>query len=238
MAKNYRAISLLCILSQILERFVFSHCYLHISPQLYHMQHVFLKGRTTVIQLLRDYQEIINANFAKANGKEADVIYLDFTKAFDKVSHLALTRKLSLFGITGQLQRWLTSYLYARNQRVTLQGTYSDWLEISSGVPQGSILGPLLFLAHIDEMPGHIKHNSQLTLFDDASKLFKVIHKRSDTDAVQQEMTCLSKWCKDWAISFNTSKCKTVNISKKKLHSRRVNILATPHWTQFVTSLT
>ena len=81
---NYRPISLLCILSKVLERCVVNHCHGHIVPQLYHMQHGFLKGRSTITQLFAVYQEIVEA---LAEGKETDVIYLDFSKAFDKVSH-------------------------------------------------------------------------------------------------------------------------------------------------------
>ena len=89
---------------------------------------------------------------ALAKGKKIDIAYLDFAKAFDEVPHCALLNKLSRFGITRQLI-WFKSYLSDRYQRVALQGSYSDWLQVLSGVPQGSILGPLLFLVYIDDIP-------------------------------------------------------------------------------------
>ena len=158
LVNNYRPIFLLSLLSKTLERCVHNHCLAHISPQLYRMQHDFLKGRSTVTQLLAVYQDIIEG---LAEGKETDIIYLDFSKAFDKVPHSFLISKLPLFGITGDLLLWFKSYLSGRHQRVTLQGLYSESLEVYSGVPQGSILGPLLFLVYIDDLPGYIKNKSQ-----------------------------------------------------------------------------
>ena len=123
LAKNYRPIFLLCILSKCFERCVFNHCYSHISPQLYYLQHGFLKGRSTITQLLQVYHEVINAI---AEGKEIHVIYLEFAKAFDKVPRSALINKLSHFGISGLLRQWFQSYFSIRSQRATLQGTKSN----------------------------------------------------------------------------------------------------------------
>ena len=221
LVNNYRPISLLCILSKVLERCVVNHCHGHIVPQLYHMQHGFLKGRSTITQLLAVYQENVEA---LAKGKETDVIYLDFSKAFDKVSHHFLIRKLSRLGIAGNLLTWFKSYLSDRYQRVTLQGCYSDRLEVFSGVPRGSILGPLLFLVYINDIPGSIKHNSKIALFTDDSKLYKTITKPCDQNALQ-DLICLSELCTEWDMNFNTSKCKTLNISKKKSPSARNYLL-------------
>jgi len=126
-------------LKKCLERCVFNHCHTLISPQLYHLQHGFLRGRSTVTQLLQVYHEVIEA---LAKGEKFDIAYLDVAKAFDKVPHCALLNKLSRFGITRQLI-WFQSYLSGRYQRVALQTSYSDWFTVLSGVPQGSILGPL-----------------------------------------------------------------------------------------------
>jgi hypothetical protein len=133
---NYRPISLLCVLSKVLERCVFNHCYYHLSPLLYHLQHGFLRGRSTVTQLLEVYHNIIET---VASGKELDIIYLDLSKAFDKVPHSLLLLKLNSYGISGSLLSWFSSYLTDRYQRVVLDGVYSDWLPITSDVPQGSI---------------------------------------------------------------------------------------------------
>ena len=186
--KNYRPISLLC---KCLERCVFNHCYTLISPQLYHLQNGFLRGRSTVAQLLQVYHEVIQA---LAKGKEIDIAYFDFAKAFDKVPRCALLNKLSRFRISGQQINLFQSYLSDRYQRVALQGTYSDSLQVLSGVPQGSILGPLLFLVYIDDIPQCIKHDSKVAIFADDSKLFKIIEKPSDKFSFQQDLTQLSIW--------------------------------------------
>ena len=164
--------SLLCIISKCLERCVFNHCYTLISPQLYHPQHGFIRGRSTVTQLLQVCHEVMQA---LAKGKEIDIAYLEFAKAFAKVPHCALLNKLCRFGIPGQQINWFHSYLSDRYQRVALQGTYSDSLQVLSGILQGSILDPLLFFVYIDDIPQCIKQDSKVAIFADDCKLFKMI---------------------------------------------------------------
>ena len=110
----------------------------HTSKFLYHLQHGFRPRRSTEPQLLVVYQDLLNT---VASGKEIDAIYLDLSKAFDNVPHRLLLAKLSKYGISGSLHLWFQSYLSNRYQRVAMEGVTSDWLPISSGVPQGSILG-------------------------------------------------------------------------------------------------
>ena len=153
LASNYRPISLLSIISKTFERCVYNHCYPHISPRFYHLQHGFLRGKSTVTQLLHVYQEILDH---LAGGKEVDAIHLDLSKAFDRVQHHMLLNKLEQYGISGSLLQWFRSYLSDRYQRVALDGTLSDWLPVTSGVTQGSILGPLLFLVYINDMPEYV----------------------------------------------------------------------------------
>ena len=126
--------------------------YLHLP---YHLQHGFLRKRSTVMQLLEVYHNILNS---VASGKEVDIIYLDLSKAFDKVSHNLLLLKLNNYGISGPLLSWfLRNYLTDRYQRVVLDGVYSKWFPITSGVPQVSILGPLLFLVYVNDVPNYIR---------------------------------------------------------------------------------
>ena len=161
LAENYRPISLLCIVSKVLKRCVFNHCYPHFAPLLYNLQHGFLRGKSTVTQLLEVYHDILDM---VAGGQEIDVIHLDLSKAFDKVPHDLLLTKLHRHGISGTALQWFEGYLSNRQQRVILEGTFSDWLPVTSGVSQGSILGPLLFLVFANEMPSYVQHGSTLTL--------------------------------------------------------------------------
>ena len=120
---NYRPISLLSTISKVLERCVFNHCFQHLGPTFTHLQHGFLKGRSTTTQLLEVYHHILDS---VAGGTEVDSIYLDLTKAFDTVPHNLILIKLKNHGITGPLLAWFTSYLSGRQQRVIVEGAYSD----------------------------------------------------------------------------------------------------------------
>ena len=150
LAKNYCQISSLSISSKSFERCVFNHCYLHILPRLCHLQHGFLSGRSTVTQLVQVNHEVM--------------VYLGFAKAFDKVPHSTVINKLSRFCISGQERQCFQSYLSNRSQRVALQGTYSNLLQLTSGVAQGSLLGPLLFLAYIDNIPRCTQHHYKIAI--------------------------------------------------------------------------
>jgi hypothetical protein len=213
LSSNYRPISLLNTISKVLERCVFNHCSKHLEPQIYHLQHGFMKGRSTVTQLVEVYDDIVNS---VASGKEVDVLYLDLAKAFDKVPHNLLLLKLQLHGITGQLLLWMQSYLSERKQRVVLEGASSDWLPVTSGVPQGSILGPLLFLVYVNDVPSCIINNSNIALFADDSKLYRAMGTNYDHNLLQADLDCLHTWSLSSGLDFNSRKCKVLHISKKK----------------------
>lgn len=217
---NYRPISLLCVISKVLERCVFNHCYHHLSPFFYQLQHGFLKGKSTTTQLLEVYHDILDS---VASGNEVDVIYLDLSKAFDKVPHNLLLLKLKRHGINGSLLSWFGSYLTDRQQRVALDGTFSDWLPVTSGVPQGSILGPLLFILYANDVPNYIQYNSKIALFADDSKLFRPILNPTSSYNLQSDLKYLHSWSLDWGMEFNKSKCKVISISRKKTSTREAS---------------
>ena len=123
-----------------------------------------------------------------AGGQEVDVIHLDLSKPFDKVPHDLLLTKLHRHGISGTALRWFASYLSNRQQRVVLEGAFSDWLPVTSEVPQGSILGPLLFLVFANEMPSYVQHGSSLALFADDSKLYRPIDSVSSPALLQSDL--------------------------------------------------
>ena len=148
----------------MLERCVFNRCYQHLAVQLHRHQRGFLKGRSTITQLLQVCHDILSS---VASGHEIDALYLHLSKAFDMVVHSLLLLKSELCGIGGPLLSWFQSYLTGRKQRVVIEGFYSDWLSVTSGVPQGSILGPLLFFVYVNDAPSYICYNSTLALFVD-----------------------------------------------------------------------
>ena len=128
-------------------------------------------------------------------------VLLDFAKAFDSVAHEHLLLKLQLLGIDGKLLQWIRSFLTHRWQRVVVNGAYSDWLSVKSGVPQGSVLGPLLFLLYIDDLHSVVKH-SKLKLYADDIILYKEIKCESDCKLLQEDLDCICDWADKWATSI------------------------------------
>ena len=131
--------------------------------------------------------------------------------------HDLLLTKLHRHGISGTALRWFEGYLSNRQQRVVLEGTFSDWLPITSGVPQGSILGPLLFLVFANDMPSYVQHGSSLALFADDSKLYRPLASVSSSALLQSGLDGLHSWSSDHRMTFNTTKCKVLRMSKKDL---------------------
>ena len=136
----------------------------------------------------------------------SDVVYLDFRKGFDSVDHNILLSKLQSMGIVGQLLNWFVTYLDNRRQLVTVYGQYSDILPVTSGVPQGSILGPLLFLIYINDLPESVSHTLPLLFADDTKCLGSVRTRSSNTTDLQLDLDSLSLWSLTNNIAFNAAK--------------------------------
>jgi len=209
--ENYRPISLLCIASKIMERCVHDYIYPQIQDKLHTLQHGFVKGRSCLTQLLKVYH---NIGSILDKGGQVDIAYLDFSKAFDCISHKLLMYKLQhMFGFSGKLLNWLDNYLDDRKQRVVLENVASDWLPVTSGVPQGSIVGPLLFLLYINDMPS-VASSCTTALFADDSKCLKEIKTHDDCEALQHDLDNLYLWSQMWNMSFNANKCKVLTVSR------------------------
>ena len=196
---NYRPISLLSLVSKIAERCVLAHFYSFIAGNIYPLQHGFVKGRSTITQLLDTVHRITNVI---DQGVQTDVAFLDFSKAFDSVSHSHLISKLDQIGIKGPLLQWFTIYLDNRVQRVVIDGKNSEWLPVTSGVPQGSLLGPALFVLFINDMSCAVSQCSTLALFADDAKCFRSIRSASDCVLFQGGIDNLVDWSDAWKMAF------------------------------------
>ena len=177
-------------------------------------QHEFKRNRSCVTQLLEcidDWTKAIDDN------KEVDIIYLDFKAAFDKVPHKRLLAKIWNLGIQGNIYNWVKSFLEDRHQRVIVNGTKSNWRKVTSGVPQGSVLGPVLFLIFINDLPDTI--NCTLKFFADDTELYKVINTNEDSKNIQENIYKACDWATKWQMTFNTKKCKIMHIGPKKLRN-------------------
>ena len=143
--------------------------------------------------------------------KQTDLIIMDFAKAFDKVPHRRLLHKLEYYGIRGSTHKWINSWLSGRTQQVVLDGQASDPVPVLSGVPQGSVLGPVLFLLFINDLPDNIR--SSVRLFADDCVLYRNIHSLQDCLTLQEDLTSLGQWEAHWQMKFNVAKCHSMRVT-------------------------
>ena len=175
-------------------------------------QHGFRKRRSCESQLLSLVHEITKGLEA---GNQVDMILLDFSKAFDKVPHQRLLHKLNFYGVRNNTLRWIRSFLKDRSQKVILEGEFSSSAPVLSGVPQGTVIGPLLFLTYINDLPNAITH-SKTKLFADDSMLLKEIKTDQDQIKLQEDLRALESWEEQWQMNFNPSKCNSMTASSGK----------------------
>ena len=186
----------------MLERLVYDNIIDFLRDKMSKCQHGFLKNRSCLSQLLLSYA-YVNEQLTKSHS--VDVVYLDFRKAFDTVCHNELLYKLWRLGGTGPLWLWFKEYLSNSVHYVCLNNVNFSMLPVKSGVPQGSILGPLLFLVYINDLPDCIQY-ANCFLFADDTKLLKPIESEGDEILLQSDLDVLGNWCKTWNISSNASK--------------------------------
>ena len=143
--------------------------------------------------------------------KQTDLIIMDFAKAFDKVPHMRLLHKLEYYGIRGSTNKWINSWLSGRTQQVVLDDQASDPVLVLSGVPQGSVLGPALFLIFINDLPDNIR--SSVRLFADVCVPYRNIHSLQDCLILKEDLTSLGQWKAVWQMKFNVAKCHSMSYS-------------------------
>ena len=167
------------------------------------------KKQSTDTQLLAFTQDIL-ANLS--GRRQTDVIIVDFAKAFDKVPHHRLIQKRERYGITGPINTWIETFLKDRKQHVACEGIYSDWAPVISGVPQGSVIAPILFLIYINDLPNNLI--STVGLFADDTIIYMTISNGTDATALQQDLDKLAKWEETWQMEFHPQKCSVLHITR------------------------
>ena len=210
---NYRPISLTCLICKVMEHIVCSHLMGHLESNniLSELNHAFRKKRSCDTQLILTVNDLSSA---LDKGKQIDCVLLDFAKAFDKVSHRSLLAKLKNYGVDGLTLLWIQDFLHARTQVVVVDGEESGTAPVTSGVPQGTVLGPALFLVYINDLPDGLA--SQARLFADDCILYRVIDSDADTELLQSDLRKLESWEREWAMEFAPEKCQVLTITRKK----------------------
>ncbi len=210
---NYRPISLTCVACKIMEGLITDVLLAHLMAHklITKDQHGFLKRRSTTTHLL---DSLNSWTLALDAGVPTDVIYFDYKKAFDSVVHRKLIFKLSSYGISGLLLRWISAFLSNRMQQVRVGNSISTPTRVISGVPQGSVLGPILFVLFINDLADCFDNIASIKLYADDTKLFYRIETHSDSLVLQLAIDKLSAWSKEWQLDIAPLKCSIFHIGK------------------------
>ena len=210
---NYRPISLTCICCKVMEHIVLSHISKHLAANniLTEAQHGFRQQLSTTTQLtsvVHDWSSTLQKR------SQVDAVFLDFQKAFDRVPHKRLDIKLEYYGIIGDSKAWIMSLLSGRKQAVVVDGSQSSWRDVTSGVPQGSVIGPTLFLLYINDIQDNTK--CTVRLFADDCVIYREIRNDEDHLFIQSDLEYLSAWSSNWLMNFNIKKCAILSITRKR----------------------
>lgn len=213
-ARNYRPVALTSHVIKIFERIIVKQITKYLEEQsLYNIgQHGFRSGRSCVSQLLQHRMDILNT---LQDGDGADVIYLDFSKAFDKVDHSTLIQKLAHIGIRGKLHKWLEHFFENRTQSVMVEGIESKKTEVRSGVAQGSVVGPLLFLVYIGDIDCNTRY-CKTSQFADDTRILGVIKNQEDFKMIQDDLRTIYNWAELNNMAFNSSKFELLRYRQPK----------------------
>ena len=215
---NYRPISLTCLTSKIMEHIIQEELLIKTRHLINPEQYGFLLGKSCTTNLITITDDIATSLH---NDKCVDIIYFDFAKAFDTVNHDLLLNKLKhTYNIEARLLKFLTNYLENRQQRVLLENIFSESLPVNSGVPQGSILGPLLFVLFINDITVGINSDTYICLFADDTKIWRSMNSYDDCNILQNYINYLNHWCNSNQMKFHPDKCKVVSINSKSSNSK------------------
>ena len=206
---NYRPVSLTSVVCKVMESIVKDRLLTELESRkvLTQCQHGFRAGKsclTNTLEALEAWTRLLDEGFG------IDVVFLDYRKAFDTVSHTKLLQKLKRMGICGRDVVWIREFLTGRRMRVMVNGCASTWREVGSGVPQGSVLGPLLFLLFVNDLPDWIKTN--IRLFADDAKVWRKISSLEDREELQEDLNSLGRWSRECLLQLNPEKCKVMHI--------------------------
>ena len=186
-----------------------NHCETHHILSIF--QHGFRAKHSCETQLVTTLEDISRA---KNEGHNIDMLILDFSKAFDTVPHQRLNHKLDHYGISGKVGNWITSWLTDRQQKVIIDGEESEPVHVKSGVPQGTVLGPLLFLLFINDISEKVEH-STIRLFADDCLLYMKVDTDEDYNKLQKDLKGLEEWSREWQMQFNAQKCYLLSIKNR-----------------------
>ena len=214
-ANNYRPVSITSQTCKVMERIIRKKILQHVDEHnlMTSCQHGFVSRKsclTNLLESLEEWTDVIDS------GSGLDIIYLDFSKAFDTVPHKRLLKKLHGYGIQGNVHGWLKAFLTDRKQLVSVGSSESRWGNVLSGVPQGSVLGPILFLLYVNDIPNLIK--SGIKMFADDVKVYRAVQNEDDCKELQEDLANLEVWTSDWLLKLNTSKCKVMHCGTSNKH--------------------
>lgn len=207
--ENYRPVSLTSVISKVFETILRDAIVDHLKRHklVKDSQHGFSKGRSCLTNLLIFLEKVTKY---VDDGFPVDILYLDFSKAFDKVPHQRLLLKLRAHGVGAIVTDWIGAWLKDRKQRVVVNGKESNWSPVCSGVPQGSVLGPTLFIIYINDIDDGI--TSEVLKFADDTKVFRKVATVEQAFTLQEDMHKLFYWSKEWQMMFNSAKCKCLHM--------------------------
>ena len=213
--ENFRPISLTCLIMKIFEKILKEELLIRMQHLLDKRQHGFLRNNSCTTNMI-EFSDSLVLSINDCHSMSTDVVYFDFSKAFDSVNHDLLLHKLKLYyGIDGRFLKFIMNYLGGRDQCVVLGNTKSDTLPVLSGVPQGSILGPILFVLFINDLPSGLNPGTSIALYADDTKIWRPIRSQSDHEILQRDISYLNQWASDNKMHFHSLKCKVLSVHNK-----------------------